>query len=67
MQWAGNTSGVQSVTFGVFAANGRMLDSKVVTQTPARAALSLNSAASSYGMRVTYANGTSSTVYRPLR
>jgi len=67
LQWSGDTSNVQRVYLGVLDANGQVLDQRAITQLPVQASLTLTASARYYGVQVVYSNGTSNTMYAPIR
>jgi hypothetical protein len=67
VRWSGSTASAQRVYIGVLDGNGRVIAQQAVTQLPVQANLALTSSARYYGVRVMYANGTSSTFYSPIR
>jgi hypothetical protein len=67
VRWSGSTANAQRVYIGVLDANGQVLAQQAVTQLPVQANLTLTNSARYYGVRVMYANGTSSTFYSPIR
>ena len=67
VRWSGSTANAQRVYIGVLDANGQVIAQQAVNQLPVQANLALTTSARYYGVRVMYANGTSSTFYSPIR